>query len=68
MSQTPQAKYYNNRLRNDDLFYAYEKIRIKEYEKNRYLNDDEYKEKKKKQALQYYYKKKAEKQQNLVIS
>ena len=56
-----QARYYYKRFNNDEDFHNREVERIKEFRKNKYLNDEEYRNIIKQKALEYYYKKKAEK-------
>lgn len=60
---TAQAKYYKKRMQNDENFYANEKVRIYEYIKNRYNNDQEFRNKRNEISKQYYYRKKAERLQ-----
>lgn len=53
--------FYNDRIKNDVDFYKAEKVRVKEYKKNRYANDPEYRERIKEKSREIYEKKKLKK-------
>jgi len=65
--QSISAKCYEKKIKTNPEFYANEKKRVAEYMKNRYMNDEEYRNKVLEQKRQSYYRRKALKQ-NLPIN
>jgi len=57
--QSVSAKWYESKIKNDLEFYAKEKKRVMLYMKNRYANDEEYRNRIKEQKKQSYYRRKA---------
>lgn len=53
------AKYYDTKIKTDPEFYAKEKKRVMEYMKNRYANDEEYRQRIREQKRQSYHRRKA---------
>lgn len=53
------AKYYDTKIKTDPEFYAKEKKRVIEYIKNRYQNDEEYRQRIREQKRQSYHRRKA---------
>jgi hypothetical protein len=65
---TPNAKYYNKRIKENNDFYQNEKKRVANYISNRIKNDEEYKQKNREYMKQYmkeYYHKMKSKNQEL---
>jgi hypothetical protein len=62
-SRINSTKCYNRRIQNEPDFYKNEKIRIREYNKNRYKNDPVFAEKIKSKRREVYAIKKEEKKQ-----
>jgi len=60
--QSSSAKCYDKKIKNDIDFYEKEKKRVAEYMKNRYANDENYRNKIKQSKLALYYKKKEQQQ------
>jgi hypothetical protein len=52
------TKYYYEKVKPNEEKYNQEKERIRTYCKNRYDNNEEYKQKKREQALKNYYNRK----------
>ena len=53
-----QNKYYHEIIKADPEKYAKERDKVRTILKNRYHNDEEYKQHKREQALENYYKRK----------
>jgi pyrroloquinoline quinone (PQQ) biosynthesis protein C len=60
--QSSSAKCYEKKIKTNPEFYANEKKRVAEYMKNRYMNDEEYRNKILEQKRQSYYRRKTLKQ------
>ena len=58
-TQSPSAKCYDRKIKNDAEFYESEKKRVSAYMKNRYATDEEYRKKIQEQKKQSYHRRKA---------
>ena len=57
-TQSPNAKCYDRKIRNNAELYESEKKRVSAYMKNRYATDEEYRNRIKEQKKQSYHRKK----------
>ena len=57
-TQSPSAKCYARKIKNNAEFYESEKKRVSAYMKSRYANDEEYRNRIKEQKKQSYYRRK----------
>jgi len=62
-----RRKYYADKINNNEQFHQSEKIRISNYQKNRYSNDEDFREKRKQYARDYYLKKKGKLNNSLEV-
>lgn len=66
--QSYNAKFYQNRIKQDPEFYAREKERVKNYIHNRYQTDEEFKERLRAQKRASYHKMKALKMSQISVN
>ena len=57
-TQSPSAKCYNRKIKNNAEFYESEKNRVSAYMKSRYATDEEYRNRIKEQKKQSYHRRK----------